>query len=378
MPLKPTTIHLLCFMGISGSGSTQLRNWLEYENEKYDLCEEEKWTSFSFDEIDVPSRHEEKRISKVLKNLKKIINMIFIDDIPIRSDSRLEEVLTIENFYYWFEKCNSSFHDCIEALLYNKDCLNIQQEELSHSNFDKNEISEEIDLNIWIYTLQPYILEIIKKIFDTTCEKFIFDIGSVFYPEKILSVIENYILDEKKILEIQIIQIESDYRLILNRWINEVTNKDDGIPSENYSIYKHDNIRNIVIEMTKCKSYRSKSEIRKSGIERNDEYLRIRFLNSINEIKKDEMLLERLKRFIFKALKDEINQMKELNNNLYWIRLQNQNRIHVIENDDELDEFYKSFICVVDELYGKRVKDHGVLQYVSDDEEEVNKNNDLY
>lgn len=374
MPIKSNKVHLLCLIGISGSGSTQLRRWLEEENERYDLCEEEKWTTFSFDEIDVPSRYDENRIIEIIKNLKQVLSMVYIDDCKIRSNSRIDEVLTIDNFFNWFEKCNSSFHDCIEALLYNKECLNIQQEELNLSNYSREEINKEIDTNIWLNTLQPYIFEIIKKIFDTTCVKFVFDIGNVFYPEKVISVIEDYILDEKKLIDIEIIEIESDYKYILNRWMSEITNKDEGIPSENYSIYEHDIIRNKVIEMTKCNNYKSMmmNEKRKNriGREDDDEYLRIRFLNSINEIKKDEMLLERLKRFLYKVLKDEISKMKEMNeNNLYLIGLNNRNKIHRIENDDdEIIEFYNKFINIIDELYGKRVKYHGVLQYVSDDE----------
>lgn len=334
---KRKKIDLLCITGICGAGSSLLIQYLENENEIFDLCEKDKWKIFSFNEIDIPCRNNNERILNILNELTELIKDIKIDDYSIRSDLSISEILTIDNYIYNYEKRNGSFRGCIESLLYNDDCLHITNEELIRAKINKKEIDERIDRLVWIESLIPYINEITNKIIETTSTKFVFDLGGIIIPD-IISIVENNMFNNKKICEIHVIQIVSDPYIISKRWVNDIIEND--LPPEDYIVYRNDIYRDGFINMF--------------NEDKDEEFWRVRFLNAIKKVRKGIKYIENFERFVYKNIKIENQRLNDLTKDIYWLSLIKQNRVHIINNRNDLDDFKNDFFDIINEIYPLR------------------------
>lgn len=306
---------LVCTVGIPGAGKSTLRHL--FENDK-------SWATFSFDELDIPSRSDSERINIAIKLLiEEVLLKITKDGKPIRTKDKLDYIITPDKYRSAFLKKNKSFNAAIKELVTSSDCVGITESELMEYGCTLKQLEQNIEKHVWIKSLQGVIDKKIRELKEESYDNYVFDLGARHIPE-LIEISRSGILSRGKTFRLLVVQIEADPVKVCERWLNEVENL-NADEADQCAIYTRSNFRNKFIEL--------------SGIPLEGDII-MRFKNALTlyDTFKDEF-----SDFVIKTLNDRKIGIDNLANNSEYNELIANGTVHIIKNTGTKEEFIEQF-----------------------------------
>lgn len=306
---------LVCTVGIPGAGKSTIRHL--YEDNK-------NWATFSFDDLDIPSRTDSARINIAIKLLiEEVLLKITQDGKPIRTRERLEYIITPKKYEDSFNRKNKSFNAAIKDIITSPGCVGITEAELADYGCTMKQLEQNIEKNVWIKSLQDTIDQKIRDLKSQAYDNYVFDLGARHIPE-LIKLSQSGILSSGKRIKLIVIQINADPKKIYERWMSEIKKED--LDVSKYAIYNRSNFRNKFIEL--------------SGVPLEGDVL-MRFTSALKLYTNFE---EKFKEFVINTLNDRKAGIDNLASNSEYAELISKGIVHIIENSGTFEEFKDQFI----------------------------------
>lgn len=306
---------LVCTVGIPGAGKSTIRHL--YEDNK-------NWATFSFDDLDIPSRTDSARINIAIKLLiEEVLLKITQDGKPIRTREQLEYIITPKKYEDSFNRKNKSFNAAIKDIITSPGCVGITEAELADYGCTMKQLEQNIEKNVWIKSLQDTIDQKIRDLKSQAYDNYVFDLGARHIPE-LIKLSQSGILSSGKRIKLIVIQINADPKKIYERWMSEIKKED--LDVSKYAIYNRSNFRNKFIEL--------------SGVPLEGDVL-MRFTSALKLYTNFE---EKFKEFVINTLNDRKAGIDNLASNSEYAELISKGIVHIIENSGTFEEFKDQFI----------------------------------
>lgn len=306
---------LVCTVGIPGAGKSTIRHL--YEDNK-------NWATFSFDDLDIPSRTDSARINIAIKLLiEEVLLKITQDGKPIRTREQLEYIITHKKYEDSFNRKNKSFNAAIKDIITSPGCVGITEAELADYGCTMKQLEQNIEKNVWIKSLQDTIDQKIRDLKSQAYDNYVFDLGARHIPE-LIKLSQSGILSSGKRIKLIVIQINADPKKIYERWMSEIKKED--LDVSKYAIYNRSNFRNKFIEL--------------SGVPLEGDVL-MRFTSALKLYTNFE---EKFKEFVINTLNDRKAGIDNLASNSEYAELISKGIVHIIENSGTFEEFKDQFI----------------------------------
>lgn len=306
---------LVCTVGIPGAGKSTIRHL--YEDNK-------NWATFSFDDLDIPSRTDSARINIAIKLLiEEVLLKITQDGKPIRTRERLEYIITPKKYEDSFNRKNKSFNAAIKDIITSPGCVGITEAELADYGCTMKQLEQNIEKNVWIKSLQDTIDQKIRDLKSQAYDNYVFDLGARHIPE-LIKLSQSGILSSGKRIKLIVIQINADPKKIYERWMSEIKKED--LDVSKYAIYNRSNFRNKFIEL--------------SGVPLEGDVL-MRFTSALKLYTNFE---DKFKEFVINTLNDRKAGIDNLASNSEYAELISKGIVHIIENSGTFEEFKDQFI----------------------------------
>lgn len=306
---------LVCTVGIPGAGKSTIRHL--YEDNK-------NWATFSFDDLDIPSRTDSARINIAIKLLiEEVLLKITQDGKPIRTRERLEYIITPKKYEDSFNRKNKSFNAAIKDIITSPGCVGITEAELADYGCTMKQLEQNIEKNVWIKSLQDTIDQKIRDLKSQAYDNYVFDLGARHIPE-LIKLSQSGILSSGKRIKLIVIQINADPKKIYERWMSEIKKED--LDVSKYAIYNRSNFRNKFIEL--------------SGVPLEGDVL-MRFTSALKLYTNFE---EKFKEFVINTLNDRKAGIDNLASNSEYAELISKGIVHIIENSGTFEVFKDQFI----------------------------------
>lgn len=306
---------LVCTVGIPGAGKSTIRHL--YEDNK-------NWATFSFDDLDIPSRTDSARINIAIKLLiEEVLLKITQDGKPIRTRERLEYIITPKKYEDSFNRKNKSFNAAIKDIITSPGCVGITEAELADYGCTMKQLEQNVEKNVWIKSLQDTIDQKIRDLKSQAYDNYVFDLGARHIPE-LIKLSQSGILSSGKRIKLIVIQINADPKKIYERWMSEIKKED--LDVSKYAIYNRSNFRNKFIEL--------------SGVPLEGDVL-MRFTSALKLYTNFE---EKFKEFVINTLNDRKAGIDNLASNSEYAELISKGIVHIIENSGTFEEFKDQFI----------------------------------
>lgn len=306
---------LVCTVGIPGAGKSTIRHL--YEDNK-------NWATFSFDDLDIPSRTDSARINIAIKLLiEEVLLKITQDGKPIRTREQLEYIITPKKYEDSFNRKNKSFNAAIKDIITSPGCVGITEAELADYGCTMKQLEQNIEKNVWIKSLQDTIDQKIRDLKSQAYDNYVFDLGARHIPE-LIKLSQSGILSSGKRIKLIVIQINADPKKIYERWMSEIKKED--LDVSKYAIYNRSNFRNKFIEL--------------SGVPLEGDVL-MRFTSALKLYTNFE---DKFKEFVINTLNDRKAGIDNLASNSEYAELISKGIVHIIENSGTFEEFKDQFI----------------------------------
>lgn len=306
---------LVCTVGIPGAGKSTIRHL--YEDNK-------NWATFSFDDLDIPSRTDSARINIAIKLLiEEVLLKITQDGKPIRTREQLEYIITPKKYEDSFNRKNKSFNAAIKDIITSPGCVGITEAELADYGCTMKQLEQNVEKNVWIKSLQDTIDQKIRDLKSQAYDNYVFDLGARHIPE-LIKLSQSGILSSGKRIKLIVIQINADPKKIYERWMSEIKKED--LDVSKYAIYNRSNFRNKFIEL--------------SGVPLEGDVL-MRFTSALKLYTNFE---EKFKEFVINTLNDRKAGIDNLASNSEYAELISKGIVHIIENSGTFEEFKDQFI----------------------------------
>lgn len=306
---------LVCTVGIPGAGKSTIRHL--YEDNK-------NWATFSFDDLDIPSRTDSARINIAIKLLiEEVLLKITQDGKPIRTREQLEYIITPKKYEDSFNRKNKSFNAAIKDIITSPGCVGITEAELADYGCTMKQLEQNVEKNVWIKSLQDTIDQKIRDLKSQAYDNYVFDLGARHIPE-LIKLSQSGILSSGKRIKLIVIQINADPKKIYERWMSEIKKED--LDVSKYAIYNRSNFRNKFIEL--------------SGVPLEGDVL-MRFTSALKLYTNFE---DKFKEFVINTLNDRKAGIDNLASNSEYAELISKGIVHIIENSGTFEEFKDQFI----------------------------------
>lgn len=306
---------LVCTVGIPGAGKSTIRHL--YEDNK-------NWATFSFDDLDIPSRTDSARINIAIKLLiEEVLLKITQDGKPIRTREQLEYIITPKKYEDSFNRKNKSFNAAIKDIITSPGCVGITEAELADYGCTMKQLEQNIEKNVWIKSLQDTIDQKIRDLKSQAYDNYVFDLGARHIPE-LIKLSQSGILSSGKRIKLIVIQTNADPKKIYERWMSEIKKED--LDVSKYAIYNRSNFRNKFIEL--------------SGVPLEGDVL-MRFTSALKLYTNFE---DKFKEFVINTLNDRKAGIDNLASNSEYAELISKGIVHIIENSGTFEEFKDQFI----------------------------------
>lgn len=306
---------LVCTVGIPGAGKSTIRHL--YEDNK-------NWATFSFDDLDIPSRTDSARINIAIKLLiEEVLLKITQDGKPIRTREQLGYIITPKKYEDSFNRKNKSFNAAIKDIITSPGCVGITEAELADYGCTMKQLEQNVEKNVWIKSLQDTIDQKIRDLKSQAYDNYVFDLGARHIPE-LIKLSQSGILSSGKRIKLIVIQINADPKKIYERWMSEIKKED--LDVSKYAIYNRSNFRNKFIEL--------------SGVPLEGDVL-MRFTSALKLYTNFE---DKFKEFVINTLNDRKAGIDNLASNSEYAELISKGIVHIIENSGTFEEFKDQFI----------------------------------